>query len=68
MKDVIIRSHRKNHSYLVTTITKCDTEFTPSPYLIIIRCQDSLKTFWLCATQLNLSLAFQKEVKPDVYF
>jgi len=49
MSDKIISNYfeKENNSYLVTTITKCHLEFTPSLYPIVIRCQDSLKTFWL---------------------
>ena len=45
---------KENNSYLVTTTIKCNTEFSPSLYPIIIRCQDSLKTFWLWCNTTKL--------------
>lgn len=49
---------RSNHNCLAIATTESITEFLPSLYPIIIRCQDSLKTFrlWCDTTKWSLVL------------
>lgn len=42
-----LSSKLENHNCLAIAMTRCITEFKSSFHTIMIRDQDSLKTFWL---------------------
>lgn len=47
MRNDSFTKYRMNHNCLSIATTESVTEFSPSLYPIIIRCQDSLKNLWL---------------------